>query len=195
MNEISLFQSSIWLVLIALNAYFIWKYIHLNKQLKSTQPTTQLTPEKKVEKKKIEPALKNIKIKELSTIINDIKKEEELSKNDCIQRLLYFNKYVLDPLNKGNKVIENDFKFDPNRLILEIKKQLLELYPDLSAQEILLCTFIANGIPTNEIAQLLKLSNGTVRVYKNKLKTKLDVPNGLSLSKYLENNSEIKYKV
>ena len=38
---------------------------------------------------------------------------------------------------------------------------------------------------------MLNLSNGTVRVYKNKLKTKLNVPSEMSLRQYLEKLVEL----
>ena len=197
MYEVNLFQFLVWLVLIALNVFFIWKYININKVLKTQSYTIESVPNhyevvKKVEEiKKVENSALNFDINELSEIIEDIKKEEELTKNDCIQRLIYYAKYVVDPLNKEPKVIKPDYNLEPKRIKKHIKEGLLNLFPDLTEQEILLCTYIVNGISTAEICLLLKLSNGTVRVYKNKLKTKLNVPKGLSLGKYLDSVLEV----
>jgi DNA-binding CsgD family transcriptional regulator len=188
MNEINIFQSSIWLALIALNAFFIWKYVILNKAIKTQTTTNRSFPDRKVEVKTIatQSPWNDFDIKELSEIIEDIKKEEEISKKDSIQRLMYFAKYVVDPINKNYKNLQSEFKLDPKRIKKQIKQALVDKYPDLSEQEILLCTYIVNGISTAETGLLLKLSNGTVRVYKNKLKTKLNVPNGISIEKYLD---------
>jgi DNA-binding CsgD family transcriptional regulator len=191
MNEINIFQSSIWLALITLNAFFIWKYIHLNKALKTQSSVIQSVPERLVESKKNESPMNNFDIKELSEIIEDIKKEEELSKSHSIQRLLYYAKYVVEPLNKNYKNLQEEFKLDPKRIKKQIKQTLLEKYPDLSEQEILMCTYIVNRISIAEICLLLQLSNGTVRVYKNKLKTKLNVPTGISLERYLDSIFDI----
>jgi DNA-binding CsgD family transcriptional regulator len=188
MNEINIFQSSVWLALIALNAFFIWKYVLLNKAIKTQTSTNRSVPDRKVEVKTIstQSPLNDFDIKELTEIIEDIKKEEEISKKDSIQRLMYFAKYVVDPINKNYKSLQSEFKLDPKRIKKQIKQTLLDRYPDLSEQEILLCTYIVNGISTAEIGLLLKLSNGTVRVYKNKLKSKLNVTNGKSLRNFLD---------
>ena len=188
MNEINIFQSSVWLALIALNAFFIWKYVLLNKAIKTQTTTNRSVPDRKVEVKTIatQSSLNDFDIKELTEIIEDIKKEEEISKKDSIQRLMYFAKYVVDPINKNYKSLQSEFKLDPKRIKKQIKQTLLDRYSDLSEQEILLCTYIVNGISTAEIGLLLKLSNGTVRVYKNKLKTKLNVTNGKSLRNFLD---------
>lgn len=188
MNEFNIFQSSVWLALIVLNAFFIWKYVILHKAIKTQTTTNSSVPDRKVEVKTIstQPPLNDFDIKELSDIIEDIKKEEEISKKDSIQRLMYFAKYVVDPINKNYKNLQSEFKLDPKRIKKQIKQTLLDRYPDLSEQEILLCTYIVNGISTAEISLLLKLSNGTVRVYKNKLKTKLNVTNGISIRNFLD---------
>ena len=186
MNEINILQLSVWFALIALNSFFIWKYIHLNKTLKTQKPVIHTFTEKKVENKKSESTLNNTNIQELSEIIKDIKKEDELNKIESVQRLLYYGKYVLDPITKKQTKLLEDYKLNPNRVKKQVKERLLENFPELSEKEILMCTYIVNGISSKEIGALLKLSNGTVRVYKNKLKTKLKVPSGFSLKQHLD---------
>ena len=186
MNEINILQLSVWFALIALNSFFIWKYIHLNKTLKTQKPVIHTFTEKKVENKKSESTLNNTNIQELSEIIKDIKKEDELNKIESVQRLLYYGKYVLDPITKKQFKLLEDYKLNPNRVKKQVKERLLENFPELSEREILMCTYIVNGISSKEIGALLKLSNGTVRVYKNKLKTKLKVPSGFSLKQHLD---------
>ncbi len=153
--------------------------------MKTQKPVIDTFTEKKVENKKSESTLNNTNIQELSEIIKDIKKEDELNKVESIQRLLYYGKYVLDPITKKQTKLLEDYKLNPNRVKKQVKERLLENFPELSEKEILLCTYIVNGISSKEIGMLLKLSIGTVRVYKNKLKTKLKVPNGFSLKQHL----------
>ena len=186
MIEINILHLSVWFELIALNSFFIWKYIHLNKTLKTQKPVIHTFTEKKVENKKSESTLNNTNIQELSEIIKDIKKEDELNKIESVQRLLYYGKYVLDPITKKQFKLLEDYKLNPNRVKKQVKERLLENFPELSEKEILMCTYIVNGISSKEIGALLKLSNGTVRVYKNKLKTKLKVPSGFSLKQHLD---------
>lgn len=190
MYEVNLFQFLVWLVLIALNVFFIWKYIHLNKFLKTHQSENHSITKSKPENKKKDPILNQKEINELNEIIKHIKKEKELIKNENIQRLIYFSKYVVDPINKI-KVIQPDYSFDPSRIKINVKENLLNLFPNLTEQEVMLCTYIINGISTSEISLMLNLSNGTVRVYKNKLKTKLNVPSEMSLRQYLEKLVEL----
>lgn len=186
MNEINILQLSVWFALIALNAFFIWKYVHLNKSLKTQKPVIHTLTEKKVENENSESTLNNIDIQELSEIIKNIKKEDELNKIDSVQRLLYYGKYVLDPITKKQFKLLEDFELNPNHLKKQVKTKLLANYPELSEQELLLCTYVVNDVSSKEIGMLLKLSDGTVRVYKYKLKTKLKVPNGFSLKQHLD---------
>ena len=88
MNEINIFQSSVWLALIALNAFFIWKYVLLNKAIKTQTSTNRSVPDRKVEVKTIstQSPLNDFDIKELTEIIEDIKKDKRFKHNDYIEK-------------------------------------------------------------------------------------------------------------
>lgn len=186
MNEVNIFQSSVWILLVVLCLFFIWKNVQINKAIKAKPTFSPTIPEKNVDEKQKELILIESDIYELSDIINEINKEEELNKIDSIQRLMYFGKYIVDPILKKQTKIAKDSKLTSNRNIEKFKTKLLAKYPELSEQDLLLCSLVVTGISSKKIGLHLKLSDGTVRVYKNKLKAKLNVPNGLSLRQHLD---------
>jgi hypothetical protein len=87
MNEINIFQSSVWFALIALNAFFIWKYIHLNKTLKTQKPVIHTFTEKKVENNL------NLFLKLIFVIL--------IFQNKCILRYIYTYIYVYTGTHRG----------------------------------------------------------------------------------------------
>ena len=185
MNEIILFQSSIWLLLIALNTYFILKYVSVKKQLLSTQLTVQVNKEKKVEKTKINPTLNSIKIKELSAVIDEIKKEEDLKKHFKIQKLMMVLNNPIQEFSQTQNFEIQSKKRESKRQKPDFRTKLLSHHFDLTDAELNLSELIIQEKSCGEIAEILDLKTGTVRVYKNKLKSKLNLSTENNLGQYL----------
>ena len=187
MNEVNIFQSSIWLALISVNLYLIWKFVNISKELKS--PAT-LGPNNSKKSNKVQTEIKDFNafnFQELSSIIDEIKQEEDLKKHYKIQKLMMvFNHPIQEFRNSPNIEIQVS-KRESKRKKPDFRTKLLFHHANLTQAEILLCELIIQGKTCNEIAEVLDLSSGTVRVYKNKLKSKLNLSAENNLGEYLIN--------
>jgi tetratricopeptide (TPR) repeat protein len=66
---------------------------------------------------------------------------------------------------------------------------LLQKHPDLTKNEVRLCSFVKLQLTTKEITALTKKSIGSVNVAKHRLKKKMDIPENQTLYSYV--NSEL----
>ena len=65
-------------------------------------------------------------------------------------------------------------------------KKLSEEYPQLSIQELQLCVYFRLNLNAKEISMLEKISDGTVRVYKSKIKAKMGLEKDTNLEDILK---------
>jgi DNA-binding CsgD family transcriptional regulator len=100
------------------------------------------------------------------------------------KQLLNEIKIKLQNLNEIDKK-----QLSKNAIVLEDKelfqKELERLHPELSYQERLLCTYFRLNLSSKEISVIEGITNGTVRVYKNKIKNKIGLSTDESLIDYL----------
>ena len=82
--------------------------------------------------------------------------------------------------------IENS-KIEVNNL--NFSNTLRKQHPFLTDQEIGLCNYFRLNMPSKEIASIEGITDGTVRVYKNKIKNKIGLSQLDSLNEYLVNIS------
>jgi len=84
--------------------------------------------------------------------------------------------------------IRYNSKFNEKTNQLDIfTHQLKKYHPQLSDQEIALCNHFRMNKASKEIAQIEGITDGTVRVYKNKIKNKIGLSQMDSLNVYLMN--------
>ena len=187
MNEVNIFQSSIWFALISVNLYLIWKVVNMSKELKSPANLGPNNPKKNTKPQTESEDFNAFNFQDLSSIIDEIKQEEDLKKHYKIQKLMMaFNHTVQEFRNSPNIEIQAT-KREPKCKKSDFKTKLLILHSNLTQSEILLCELIILEKSCNEIAEILDLSSGTVRVYKNKLKSKLNLSAKNNLGEYLMN--------
>ena len=187
MNELNIFQSSIWLALISVNLYLIWKFVNMSKELKS--PAT-LGPNNSKKSNKVQTEIKDFNafnFQELSSIIDEIKQEEDLKKHYKIQKLMMVFNHPIQEFRNNPSIEIQATKRESKRKKPDFRTKLLLHHANLTQAEILLCELIIQGKTCNEIAEVLDLSSGTVRVYKNKLKSKLNLSTENNLGEYLIN--------
>jgi DNA-binding CsgD family transcriptional regulator len=123
---------------------------------------------------------------ELSQIIDEIKQEDELKKHYKIQKLmLFFNYPVQEFKTVQNLEIKTSKRENKRKKIADFRTKLLYHHPDLTDAEIHLVDLIIKEKNCTEIGEILDLTPGTVRVYKNKLKTKLNLTSENNLGVYL----------
>lgn len=88
-----------------------------------------------------------------------------------------FGKNFTDKLKNSNQETEKYL----------FSQVLKKKHPFLTDQEIGLCTYFRMNTPSKEIAALEGITDGTVRVYKNKIKNKIGLSQMDSLNEYLVN--------
>jgi hypothetical protein len=88
-----------------------------------------------------------------------------------------FGKNFTDKLKNSNQETEKYL----------FSQVLKKKHPFLTDQEIGLCTYFRMNTPSKEIAVLEGITDGTVRVYKNKIKNKIGLSQLDSLNEYLLN--------
>ena len=182
----------IWLILLFFNLFLIWKYL-----IKSQKPKliSSLNSDK-VDSSFIDddfeiPHQQN-QLHELSNLKEETKKESDLAQHYKIQQLVAFFKTSNLPItNTFEKPIEIT---EPTLTVKsrKFKKKLLSIHPDLTEQELWLCELIITKKSITEISEIMKLASGTVRVYKTKLKLKLNLSQENSLKDYLNKLYEMK---
>jgi DNA-binding CsgD family transcriptional regulator len=124
---------------------------------------------------------------ELSNIIDEIKQEDELKKHYKIQKLMMFFNYPVQEFKTvQNLEIKTSKRENKRKKLADFRTKLLFKHPDLTESEIHLIDLIIQDKSCTEIGEILDLTPGTVRVYKNKLKSKLNLQTSINLNTYLE---------
>ncbi|NIF05925.1 tetratricopeptide repeat protein [Chryseobacterium sp. Tr-659] len=133
--------------------------LHLNLNLKTETEREFLENIKKIKK------TKNINI-------------EEVLKN---LQLKISNLILID--KKNNDIINESSRENKNFI-----EKLSKTYPSLSEQELKLCVYFKLNLSAKEISLLEKLSVGSIRVYKTKIKIKMGLGREDNLGGVLEKN-------
>jgi DNA-binding CsgD family transcriptional regulator len=150
----------------------------------------------------------NDKLRSKEKVISDLKTKLELKKSfeDELIKTIYeveskenFNSKEL--LNELKLKLQNLSEIDKKQLVKNstalddkgmFQRELERLHPELSYQERTLCTYFRLHLSSKEIAVIEGITNGTVRVYKNKIKHKIGLNQEESLNQYLCNLSNKK---
>lgn len=84
-------------------------------------------------------------------------------------------------IDSNSRLQHTESEEENNRFYNKIK----EKHPDISKQDLLLCSYFRLNLNSKEIAQLTNMTSGTIRVYKTKLKAKLGLETEQNLDDYL----------
>jgi DNA-binding CsgD family transcriptional regulator len=147
----------------------------------------------------------NDRLKSKEKIISDLKTKLELKKSfedELIKTIYevetkegYDTKILLNELKlklqnlteiDKKQIVKNSTALDDKGLF---QKELERMHPELNFQERKLCTYFRLHLSSKEIAVIEGITNGTVRVYKNKIKHKIGLSGEESLNEYLCNLS------
>ena len=143
-----------------------------------------VTKEKEISDLQIKLDLKKSFEGDLIKTINDVVSKDNFDSKQLLNEL----KIKLQNLNEIDKK-----QLSKSAIVLEDKelfqKELERLHPELSYQERLLCTYFRLNLSSKEISVIEGITNGTVRVYKNKIKNKIGLSTDESLIDYLCNIS------
>lgn len=127
----------------------------------------------------------NLKIETEKTFLENIRKMKRSKNIDA-------EKMVTDLFLKINNLIQIDKKnFDLiNESSLENKQfiqKLSEKFPSLTNNELKFCVYYKLELSSKEISILESITEGSARVYKTKIKTKMNVGREVDLNSFLKN--------
>lgn len=188
-------QLFLWTTIVFL--IFIIGFSLISNRKKNTNNELNSSSTELIDYKNLEPLiysfseLNEIEKFQLSTLLKEIITEPNLIHNEKISTLNGFLENVIKDKEEKKTFVEKKQvyvkKIKVEKLIKpkSFKEKLVEKHVDLSDQELELCNYVNDGKSCSEIAVLTGLSAGSVRVYKNKLKTKMKIPKQERLSQYL----------
>ncbi|WP_152909180.1 tetratricopeptide repeat protein [Chryseobacterium sp. Hurlbut01] len=183
------------IVIISFLIYFVISTVkkrkienEINSQQKiiSEQNELILQQNVKIQDEKIKNLHLNLNLKQetAKAFLEKIKKARKSNINDAenILKELYFDLNNLVHIDKKNTSYVEESTSE-NQIFV---KKLSEKYPQLSAQELQLCVYFRLNLSAKEISMLEKISDGTVRVYKSKIKSKMGLEKDTNLEDILK---------
>ncbi|WBV51997.1 tetratricopeptide repeat protein [Chryseobacterium gambrini] len=190
-----------WIILIGiiiisfLTYFFIstFKKRKIEKEMNAQQKTISdqkeliLQQNLKLQEEKIRNLHLNLNIKQetAKAFLEKIKKarKSNLNNPESILKELYFDLNNLINIDKRNIDFTEQNSVENQNFI----KKLSEQYPLLSEQELQLCVYFRLNLSAKEISMLEKITDGSVRVYKSKIKSKMNIPKEKSIEESLQN--------
>jgi tetratricopeptide (TPR) repeat protein/DNA-binding CsgD family transcriptional regulator len=100
---------------------------------------------------------------------------------ESIVKELQMNVTNLLQIDSKHRIDHAESELENTRFFKKIKDK----HPDVSEQELMLCSYFRLNLNSKEIAQLTNMTSGTIRVYKTKLKSKLGLDSEQNLESYL----------
>lgn len=149
----------------------------INSQQKTIAEQKELILQQsmKIQEEKIRNLHLNLNIKQetAKAFLEKVKKARKSNINnpENILKELYFDLNNLINIDKKNIDITEQSSLENQNFV----KKLSEKYPQLSEQELQLCIYFRLNLSAKEISMLEKISDGTVRVYKSKIKSKINL--------------------
>jgi hypothetical protein len=137
-----------------------------------------------IKSKTIELARIGKENEELIKVLADIRKKVVHLKNnpDSVKRV---SKELLNLIDKESFSSSNTFEMQFNELNQELYDQLKKIHPDLTANDLLLCAYIKNGLDSKMIARLLNIKPSSVYINRSRLRKKLNLEPGDDLFSHL----------
>jgi DNA-binding CsgD family transcriptional regulator len=183
------------LVFIILIILYIWRNrrIYKNELIQNQKNEIEkkqriiLENEVKLKQEKITSLALNLNLKKETEKtflekLKEIKRKKNVEIEDVLKDLHSSVSNLLNIDNKNHLQIEESS--EENK---KFKRNLLEKHPNLSKHEVNFCTYFRMNLSSKEIANLNNMTDGTIRVYKTKIKTKIGLSQEQKLSDYLLN--------
>lgn len=98
-----------------------------------------------------------------------------------IAQLLQFIKSI-GKTDEINHLISNN----PELIDVRFKERIEKQFPDLSASELQIVVFVKLRLSNKEMAQIKNVETSSIRIFKSRLKKKMNIPKDESLSDYIE---------
>lgn len=129
--------------------------------------------------------LKNASASAFNDKLKELKRKKDINPEELLKELqLQINNLL--SIDKKNSVLLTD---DSESEKKEFYNQLKMLHPELTTQDLQLCSYYRMNLSAKEIATIEGITPGSARVYKNKLKNKLGLSQYDSVNQYLNDIS------
>lgn len=131
----------------------------------------------------------NLKIETEKTFLEQIKKIKK-SKNTNVEETvsdLFFKINNLIQIDKRNFELINESTVENKQFV----HNLSEKFPALTKHELKFCVYYKLGLSSKEISVLENITEGSARVYKNRIKTKMNIGKESDLNDYLKDIKKI----
>ena len=173
------------LTLLASGLFYFYKVNHLNKE-KAKIKNDLLENEKKIMLERMEHLNLNLDLKsntekEFLSRLKKIKKEKNYNAEEIIKDLHLSISSLLNIDRKHEMEAQKKNILNENFL-----QKLAQDHPGLASQDLQLCGYIHLSLTNKEIALLQNLTPPSVRVYKTRLKAKLNLSKEQDLEFYLK---------
>lgn len=173
------------LILMASGLFYFYKVNHLNKE-KAKIKNDLLENEKKIMLERMEHLNLNLDLKsntekEFLSRLKKIKKEKNYDAEEIIKDLHLSISSLLNIDRKHEMEAQKKNILNENFL-----QKLAQDHPGLASQDLQLCGYIHLSLTNKEIALLQNLTPPSVRVYKTRLKAKLNLSKEQDLEFYLK---------
>lgn len=164
--------------------YYMWVEKIKSKNKKRLIEQENIYHKEKIKNQKLLIEIKNNAEQNLLTKVKELRKKNKGLPSDIeeVVREIYLNINNIVEINKKNNNLSGNIDYTDSNLN-KLKKAL----PQLSDLEIRLCNYYDLKLSSKEISFLENLTEGTVRVYRNKIKKKLGLNPNDDLEQFLKN--------
>ncbi|MBD8080916.1 tetratricopeptide repeat protein [Chryseobacterium caseinilyticum] len=125
----------------------------------------------------------HLKIETEKAFLENLKKIRKIKVVDAEELLkdLFFKVNSLMQIDERNFDLIHDSYLENDKFIAKISED----YPSLTAKELKLCVYFRMNLNSKEISTLENTTMGTIRVYKTKIKMKMNLDKDQDLSEFL----------
>ncbi|MCT2561886.1 hypothetical protein [Chryseobacterium herbae] len=192
-NKLSMTAAGLFIIILGGTLYFIRKANKKEKELAEKEKLILIKNERILEQDVKEHEEKisrmhlnlNLKIETEKTFLEHIKKIKKAKNVDSDQAIndLFVRINNLIQIDKNNSDLISESSAE-NKLLI---KKLSAQFPDLTHNEIKFCIYYKLDLSSKEVAILENITEGSVRVYKTRIKSKMNIGKEADLTMFLKN--------
>ncbi|KFF17804.1 hypothetical protein IW22_19505 [Chryseobacterium sp. JM1] len=192
-NKLAMAAAGIFIIILGWTIYFIRNSSKREKELAEKEKIILIKNKRILEQDVKEQEEKitrmhlnlNLKVETERTFLEYIKKIKKTKNGDSEQTIneLFIRINNLIQIDKSNIDLVSESSAENRQLI----KKLSAEFPDLTNNEIKFCIYYKLDLSSKEIAILENITEGSARVYKTKIKAKMNIGKEANLNLFLKN--------
>ncbi|MCT2561885.1 tetratricopeptide repeat protein [Chryseobacterium herbae] len=192
-NRLSIAAAGVFIIILGGTIYFIRNANKREKELAEKEKVILIKNKRILEQDVKEREEKisrmhlnlNLKIETEKTFLEHIKKIKKAKNTDSEQAIndLFVRINNLIRIDKNNSDLISESSAENKLLINKLSKQ----FPDLTHNDIKFCIYYKLDLSSKEVAILENITEGSVRVYKTRIKSKMNIGKEADLNLFLKN--------